>query len=642
MIVINCGGGGGRKSESTQVPNTDTTSPTVSSTAPANGDTQVAPNSIITATFSEAIDSNTFSNNFIVKILGTSGVASVSGTISYIPDTKTVTFKPDSNLNINTTYSVTLTTNIEDLAGNKMTDLYQWSFSTGAAIDSIPPSFSGNDPQLVAQATSTTSISLSWNAATDNATPTNQIRYLICQSTSSTACNTDPFPQTGSSVVLYEGTAGTLTYGVTGLTSNTLYYFTVRAKDLVDLIDSNTAQKSATTPGNFVSLGGSLNAICTGTLTKTCDKDATSPSIAIAGSTPFVAWQEASNVYVRSFNETTKWSTPVSINSAGTTGQNPSLALDNASPPGLYLTYIECAGSNCNVLVKKNISSTWSSPIGDTISTNKAEKSMIAFTADNTPYVIWAEKDISGITQIYVKHLAGQNWILDGASLNVNQDRFGASAAAEGSNPSIAVSGTTVKAAWSECVANTPDCQLYVKTWDSSNPSVWTPSNPTSLKFGGPIDPSNPNNPSLAYINGILHLAWHEPGKVYLRKDTGGGFGSAEVISSSAQSASNTPVKGTATSTQVPYLVYADTTSTSPTNPPFLFVKRWNGTQWITEGSGPLNMTGGAGSAASMSSAIAFSAGTPYVAWVETGACATNLCQQSNSTNSQLYVKRLQ
>lgn len=676
LFLSSCGGGNGGRSNSGEAPSNDTTPPTVSSTSPANGNTGVALNSIIRAIFSEPINPDTLTaNTFIVLSVGTSGGVTVSGTIAYTAETMTASFTPAAVLGINTTYTMTITTAVEDKAGNPMAATFSWSFTTGSAIDNSAPSFSGNDPQLVAQATSSNSISLEWVAASDNTTPQNQLIYVVCRSTVSTDCTVNPF-STGGDVTLAETSAGQTALGISGLNINTTYYFVVRAKDQVNLLDSNVAQKSAATLGVFKSLKSSLNS------DPNFDKDAIDPTLTVSGTTLYLAWQERTTpptIYFRTFDTTLSqnlpntqtstrvWSAATSISSAGNHAKQPRLISDRSASAVPYITYTECDGSelNCKIYVKR-----WNGAainpwelVGGTLNIDSAQSagdSAIAFDDNNVPYVIWTEQNISGINQIYVKHLVGVNWVQDGGSLNVSALMYGL-------NPSIAIDGTTIKTAWTECPSTvSSNCQLYVKGWDLTN-SIWTPSNPTSLKAGDPNLPSRPDDVSLAFINHVLHVSWHESSKVYVRKEAGSIFtpvikqGSASTaVSDSVSSSSYTPLatSSTAPSTQAPYLVFADTTNATQNAGPFLFIKRWNGTDWIVEEGGALdqtgnlntdprltkslNMTGGVGSGA-MHSAIAFLGGTPIIAWTETGSClVTNGCGQNKTTVSQLYVKRLE
>jgi hypothetical protein len=110
------------------------TPPTVISTDPANNATGLALNTIITASFSEAMDpSTTTTGTFIFQ----QGETPVSGTVSYTGTT--AIFTPASNLAESTTYTATITTGAKNIAGTALASNYLWSFTTTSA----PPTPSG-------------------------------------------------------------------------------------------------------------------------------------------------------------------------------------------------------------------------------------------------------------------------------------------------------------------------------------------------------------------------------------------------------------------------------------------------------------------------------------------------------------------
>lgn len=117
------------------------TIPTVSSTSPQNAVTGVAFNSKITATFSEAMNSETITTATFTLMQGT---LFVSGTVSYTGET--ASFSPSSNLTPNTAYTATITTGAKDLEGTALAKNYVWSFTTGAAALITPPSVTFTDP----------------------------------------------------------------------------------------------------------------------------------------------------------------------------------------------------------------------------------------------------------------------------------------------------------------------------------------------------------------------------------------------------------------------------------------------------------------------------------------------------------------
>ncbi|HJW86320.1 MAG TPA: Ig-like domain-containing protein, partial [Candidatus Brocadiaceae bacterium] len=58
-----------------------------------------------------------------------------TGTVSYDNTTKTATLKPSSELNGSTTYTATITTDVNDLSGNALSAAYLWVFTTIAGPD---------------------------------------------------------------------------------------------------------------------------------------------------------------------------------------------------------------------------------------------------------------------------------------------------------------------------------------------------------------------------------------------------------------------------------------------------------------------------------------------------------------------------
>lgn len=107
----------------------DTTPPTVSSATPADTGTGVAINSAISVTFSEEMMASTITS-FTFTLSGSGGI---TGTVTYDSVNKVATFTPSSNLAYSTTYTVTITTGVTDMAGNPMASNSTWTFTTEAA-----------------------------------------------------------------------------------------------------------------------------------------------------------------------------------------------------------------------------------------------------------------------------------------------------------------------------------------------------------------------------------------------------------------------------------------------------------------------------------------------------------------------------
>ena len=111
----------------------DATPPTAGSPSPLENATDVAINSIVTATFSEAVNLAYVNASSFTLMAGTT---EVSGSVTYIFSTLTATFTPDSSLSYSTAYTATVTTDVRDLAGNQMEQDYTWSFTT---VPNAPP-----------------------------------------------------------------------------------------------------------------------------------------------------------------------------------------------------------------------------------------------------------------------------------------------------------------------------------------------------------------------------------------------------------------------------------------------------------------------------------------------------------------------
>ncbi|HEY4739988.1 MAG TPA: Ig-like domain-containing protein [Candidatus Acidoferrales bacterium] len=126
----------------------DTTPPTVVLTVPASAAMDVPTNQIISATFSEAMDPATITapGTFTVAVAGLGGAA-VPGTVTYAGSI--ATFTPSATLTAATSYTATITNAATDLAGNALVAgavPNPWSFMTGAAPDTTPPTITLTSP----------------------------------------------------------------------------------------------------------------------------------------------------------------------------------------------------------------------------------------------------------------------------------------------------------------------------------------------------------------------------------------------------------------------------------------------------------------------------------------------------------------
>jgi Zn-dependent metalloprotease len=103
-------------------PAPDTTSPTVVSTSPGNT-SDVAVTTTIEITFSEPMNKATAQGAFSISL-------SVTGSFSWSGET--MVFTPDANLTYSKSYTYSVSTAAEDLAGNLLDTSYSWTFTTSA------------------------------------------------------------------------------------------------------------------------------------------------------------------------------------------------------------------------------------------------------------------------------------------------------------------------------------------------------------------------------------------------------------------------------------------------------------------------------------------------------------------------------
>jgi hypothetical protein len=99
---------------------------------PSNNSTDVMVNSDISASFVDDIDPTTIDTSSFY-------ITGVAGSVSYDVATKTATLTPDSDLTHDTTYTVTITTDVEDLSGYSLQSDFTWSFTTGSPPDVTAP-----------------------------------------------------------------------------------------------------------------------------------------------------------------------------------------------------------------------------------------------------------------------------------------------------------------------------------------------------------------------------------------------------------------------------------------------------------------------------------------------------------------------
>lgn len=117
----------------TEIYDIDTVAPQVTSTTPDDGATRLIPDDItgITIAFSEAMDESTINDSTFTIVDGNN--EPVTGFTSYDSDTNSASFAPDF-LNLGTTYTATLKSDVSDAAGNQLEQDFVWTFTTGGNL----------------------------------------------------------------------------------------------------------------------------------------------------------------------------------------------------------------------------------------------------------------------------------------------------------------------------------------------------------------------------------------------------------------------------------------------------------------------------------------------------------------------------
>jgi len=207
----------GCREDANPPPAPDNTAPTVVFVNPANLATDVPINRKIVATFSESMDPQAVTGTTFTLRHGTTAV---TGAVSCIGIQ--ATFTPAASLSVSTLYTATISTGARDLAGNALKSAYIWTFITGSAADSTPPTVSSVYPlNLATNVPVNMAVSATFSESMDPLTIA-QATFTVTQGTT---------PVSGS--LACAGTTATFT-PAGNLASNTLFTATITTgvKDL--------------------------------------------------------------------------------------------------------------------------------------------------------------------------------------------------------------------------------------------------------------------------------------------------------------------------------------------------------------------------------------------------------------------------
>jgi len=239
------------------------TAPTAISAAPPNANAGACPNTVVTVTFSKAMNPATIDGTTFT--LTGPGLAAVTGAVSYDAPSHTATFSPAASLAPNTMYTATVTTAAQDMYGNALASNFAWSFTTGnttckagppTVVSLAPPNgTNGVCPNTVAVAT----FSEAMNPATINATTFTLAGPGASSVTGQVVYDASDYVATftpSSKLALSTTYAATVTTGAQDLLGNPL------ATDFMwSFITSTTACQTSSVPlssaANFEALAGS-------------------------------------------------------------------------------------------------------------------------------------------------------------------------------------------------------------------------------------------------------------------------------------------------------------------------------------------------------------------------------------------------
>ena len=142
-VVAGCGGDSGNNSGGFGFG----VAPTVTSTTPAGGATDVPTNRKVTARFSKEMTATTINKNtFKLTALSPAGQVDVAADVAFDPATNTATLSPAPALATGTTFTATITTGAQEAGGVALASNFVWTFKTGLIADATAPQITATNP----------------------------------------------------------------------------------------------------------------------------------------------------------------------------------------------------------------------------------------------------------------------------------------------------------------------------------------------------------------------------------------------------------------------------------------------------------------------------------------------------------------
>ena len=229
--------------------------PAVISVGPPNGSNTACATTIVTAAFSKAMSPSTINANTFTLVGPNS--AAVTGQVTYNSVNNIATFTPSAPLVINASYTATITTGAQDLAGNALANAYVWSFTVSACTVPVLPTVVSVTPANGAcpNALVTATFSEAMNPATINASTftlagPGAAGTVTYDQPSFTATYTPSAPLALNTSYTATITTGAKDLSGNGLASNNVSTFTTATAACLQPVPLNSA-------GNFLVLAGS-------------------------------------------------------------------------------------------------------------------------------------------------------------------------------------------------------------------------------------------------------------------------------------------------------------------------------------------------------------------------------------------------
>lgn len=107
----------------------DTTAPTISSSTPTNGATDVAVDAALSVVFDLSMNESSLSN---IELYRLSTGAPVAGTVTYDSGTKTATFTPSASMTASEDYMLRVPSSVRSAVGNRLAVTHAITFTTAA------------------------------------------------------------------------------------------------------------------------------------------------------------------------------------------------------------------------------------------------------------------------------------------------------------------------------------------------------------------------------------------------------------------------------------------------------------------------------------------------------------------------------